>query len=77
MSKHDKAGGSSLLTGRNIAAALIVAALLAFVLQNRNKVKLSWLMFSFETGLWLLLAVALVLAFLAGLLIGRSSKSSK
>jgi uncharacterized integral membrane protein len=49
-----------------IIAGLIALALLAFVLQNTQPVKLSWLFWSFTWPLWLLLVVTIVLSLVAG-----------
>ena len=47
-------------------AGAIVIALLAFILQNTQSVKLSWLFWSFSWPLWLLLVVTIVLSLIAG-----------
>jgi uncharacterized integral membrane protein len=47
-------------------AIVITVAVLAFVLQNRGPVKLSWLFWSFSWPLWLLLIVTIGLSLLAG-----------
>lgn len=64
--------GVSLLTGRNIVGGGIILILLIFVFQNRNKTQLSLLFWDITTGLWFLLAVTVILAFVAGILMGRS-----
>lgn len=68
---HDKNNGSA-LTVRNIVAAVIGVVLLIFILQNRDEAKLTLLFWHVTTGLWLLLAATVVLAFIVGLLFGRS-----
>ena len=47
----------------------IAVAVAAFVVQNRQGVKLTWLVWSFSWPLWLLLVVAIGLSLLAGLLL--------
>ncbi len=49
-----------------IVAGVVARALLAFVLQNRAQVKVSWLFWSFSWPLWLLLVVTIGLSLLAG-----------
>ena len=45
---------------------IIAVAVLAFVVQNRGPVKLTWLLWSFSWPLWLLLIVTIGLSLLAG-----------
>jgi uncharacterized integral membrane protein len=45
---------------------VITVALLAFVIQNRGPVKLTWLFWSFSWPLWLLLVVTIGLSLVAG-----------
>jgi uncharacterized integral membrane protein len=45
---------------------VITVALLAFVIQNRGPVKLTWLFWSFSWPLWLLLVVTIGLSLIAG-----------
>ena len=45
---------------------VITLALLAFVIQNRGPVKLTWLFWSFSWPLWLLLVVTIGLSLIAG-----------
>lgn len=75
---RDQARGESgsLLTGRNIVGDIIIVILVAFLLQNREKTELTLLFWTITAGLWLLLAAAVVLAFVAGLLFGRSAGKS-
>jgi uncharacterized integral membrane protein len=49
-----------------VIAGLIVAAILAFIVQNRGSVKLTWLFWSFSWPLWLLLVVTIGLSLIAG-----------
>ena len=69
MSQQPAPGGSSQSAGRYVMptiATLIVIAILAFILQNRQSIKISWLFWSFSWPLWLLLVVTIVLALIAG-----------
>lgn len=50
-------------------AALIAVAIIAFIVQNRQKIELSWLFWSFSWPLWLLLVVTIGLSLLAGQLL--------
>jgi uncharacterized integral membrane protein len=45
---------------------VITIAVVAFVVQNRGSVKLTWLFWSFSWPLWLLLIVTIGLSLLAG-----------
>jgi uncharacterized integral membrane protein len=49
-----------------VIAGLIAVAILAFILQNRGPVRLTWLFWSFSWPLWLLLVVTIGLSLLAG-----------
>jgi len=49
-----------------VIAGLIALAVVAFVVQNRGPVKLTWLFWSFSWPLWLLLVVTIGLSLLAG-----------
>jgi len=69
MSQQPAPGGSSRSAGRYVMptiATLIVLAILAFVLQNREPVEISWLFWSFSWPIWLLLVITIVLALIAG-----------
>ncbi len=46
--------------------AVIAVAVLAFIIQNRGSVKLTWLFWSFSWPLWLLLVVTIGLSLVAG-----------
>ncbi len=48
---------------------VIAISVVAFVVQNRGPVKLTWLFWSFSWPLWLLLIVTIGLSLLAGQLI--------
>ena len=45
---------------------VIAVAVLAFIIQNRGSVKLTWLFWSFSWPLWLLLVVTIGLSLIAG-----------
>ena len=47
-------------------AGVIAVAVLAFIIQNRGPVKLTWLFWSFSWPLWLLLVVTIGLSLVAG-----------
>ena len=47
-------------------AGVIIVAVLAFIVQNRVPVKLTWLFWSFSWPLWLLLVVTIGLSLIAG-----------
>jgi len=47
-------------------AAIFAIVVLAFVIQNRGPVKVSWLFWSFSWPLWLLLVVTIGLSLMAG-----------
>ncbi len=54
---------------RFVMPAILIAiavAVLAFIIQNRGPVKLSWLFWSFSWPLWLLLVVTIGLSLVAG-----------
>ncbi|MGD0998335.1 MAG: LapA family protein [Thermoleophilia bacterium] len=48
---------------------VIALAVLAFIIQNRRSVKLTWLFWSFSWPLWLLLVVTIGLSLAAGQII--------
>lgn len=47
-------------------AGVIAVAVLAFIIQNRGPVRLTWLFWSFSWPLWLLLVVTIGLSLVAG-----------
>ena len=47
-------------------AGVIAVAVLAFIIQNRGSVRLTWLFWSFSWPLWLLLVVTIGLSLVAG-----------
>jgi len=69
MSQQPAPSGSPQSAGRYVMptiAVIIVIAVLAFILQNRGPVKLSWLFWSFSWPLWFLLVFTIVLSLVAG-----------
>lgn len=61
-------------TMKAIVAALLAAALGAFIAQNTEEEELEWLMLSFSAPLWVMLAIVMVIAFLIGILVGRPGR---
>jgi uncharacterized integral membrane protein len=64
-----RAGGQAGSPTRFVMPAvgiLIAVIVLAFILQNRGPVKLTWLFWSFSWPLWLLLVVTIGLSLIAG-----------
>ena len=65
----------SLATPRNIIAVLLALGLLAFVVQNTNRVDLNWLFFGFSAPLWLMIAGVGIVGFVIGWFVGRPGKT--
>lgn len=57
--------GNGVITGSLIVAALAVAAIVAFVLQNTENVAIEWLFFSGDWALWLVIVITIVLTLIA------------
>jgi len=53
-------------TGWLIGGGVLAAGLLAFILQNRESVSFTWLFWTFNTPLWLVLVVTALVAFVIG-----------
>ncbi|MET8317475.1 LapA family protein [Rhodococcus erythropolis] len=66
----------SLLTPRNIAAAVLVALAVIFIVQNRAATTIQLFWVSVQSPLWLTLVVILALGWIAGLLTTRHTKSN-
>lgn len=64
----------SLLTPRNILAAILVALAAIFILQNRSTTTIQLFWVSVQSPLWLTLVVILLLGWVAGLLTTRRKK---
>jgi uncharacterized integral membrane protein len=62
-----------------IVGALLAAALVAFILQNTNEVRVEWLAWEVDAPLWLAMVVtaagALVLARIVGFVVRRRRRS--
>ncbi|WP_260684278.1 DUF1049 domain-containing protein [Rhodococcus sp. KBS0724] len=65
---------TSLLTPRNILAAVLVVLAVIFVFQNRSATTIQLFWVSVQSPLWLTLAVILLLGWIAGLLTTRRKK---
>lgn len=61
----------SLLTPRNIVAAVLVALAFIFILQNRSVTTIQLFGLSVQSPLWLTLLVILLLGWVAGVLTTR------
>lgn len=68
------ASATSLLTPRNILAAVLVVLAVIFILQNRSATTIQLFWVSVQSPLWLTLAVILLLGWIAGLLTTRRKK---
>lgn len=66
----------SLLTPRNILAAVLVALAVIFILQNRAATTIQLFWVSVQSPLWLTLVVILLLGWGAGLLTTRRAKTN-
>ena len=49
-----------------IGGGVLAAGLLAFILQNRESVAFTWLFWTFNAPLWLVLVITAVVAFVIG-----------
>lgn len=65
-----RSSGSRFLTGRYLAAAVLVAGLAAFIAQNTASTDVTFLFFEFSAPLWVVLLVTAALALLIGELVG-------
>jgi uncharacterized integral membrane protein len=63
------------VTPRLVLAIVLGVVLLAFVVANWQSVEVHLLVTTVTAPLWLVLAVVIVLAFAAGLLVGRRRKN--
>lgn len=64
----------SLLTPRNVLAAVLVALAVIFILQNRSTTTIQLFWVSVQSPLWLTLVVILLLGWVAGLLTTRRKR---
>ncbi len=60
-----------------IGAVVLAAAVLAFVFQNTDKVKVNWLFFDVTAPLWVVLLVTSVAAIAAGELAGMAIRRAR
>jgi uncharacterized integral membrane protein len=67
--QHPKQGGRA-LSPYTVGAAVLSAALVAFILQNSRRTPVHWLIFSADLPLWLLLVITSVIAMTAAELVG-------
>ncbi len=59
-----QASGSG--SGWLIGGGVLAAALLAFILQNRETVSFTWLFWTFDAPLWIVLVITALVAFVIG-----------
>ena len=62
----DTSQGSSGGNGWLIGGGVLTAGLLAFILQNRETVSFTWLFWTFDAPLWIVLVVTALVAFVIG-----------
>jgi putative membrane protein len=67
---------TSLLTPRNILAAVLVVLTLIFIFQNRSETTIELFWVSVQSRLWLTLVVILLLGWIAGLLTRRKKPTN-
>ena len=67
---------TSLLTPRNILAAVLVVLTLIFIFQNRSETTITLFWVSVQSPLWLTLVVILLLGWIAGLLTRRKKPTN-
>ena len=65
---------SSPITPRRVVVVLLIAAAVAFVVQNTETTQISWTLFQFDAPLWLLTIVLLVIGFVIGWFVGRPNR---
>jgi uncharacterized integral membrane protein len=59
------------LSHRTIGGIVVAALVVLFIVLNRDETKISFVLFEWQTSLWVALTFAAVGGFLAGFLIGR------
>jgi uncharacterized integral membrane protein len=69
--ERDEVGVEHRGNGRWIALAIVGVVILIFVLQNRDRANIDFLFWDVDVRIWFGLAVAVLLGFLAGLLVAR------
>ena len=65
------------ITPRRVVAVLLMAAAVAFVVQNTNSIEVSWLFFGFSAPLWLLTLILLAVGFVIGWFVGRPDRRDR
>ena len=70
--ERDEVGVEGRGRGKWIALLVVAALILVFVLQNRDRANIDFLFWDVDVRIWFGLAIAVVLGFLAGFLIGRA-----
>ncbi|MCC5954166.1 MAG: LapA family protein [Acidimicrobiia bacterium] len=65
------------VSARMVGIVLIVAALVAFIVQNNEEVPIRWLVLEFTAPLWVALVIAMALAYALGYLTSRSRAKRK
>jgi uncharacterized integral membrane protein len=70
--ERDEVGGEERGKGKWIALGVVALLIVIFVLQNRDRANIDFLLWDVDVRLWFGLAIAVVLGFLAGFLIGRA-----
>ena len=75
MARHDAErsarAGIGDLSYRTIAGIAIVALVVLFIVLNRDKTDISFIVFTADTALWIALTVAAAAGFVAGFPLGR------
>lgn len=74
-SDTQKTSAPSLLTPRNVLAAVLVALAAIFILQNRAATTIELFWVSVQSPLWLTLLAVFLVGWIAGYLTTRSKKS--
>jgi uncharacterized integral membrane protein len=65
--------GGRRVDARVVVGVVVLIALIAFVVQNTERVGFNFLVFDFTAPLWLMLTITVMLALLVGYLVGRRS----
>jgi len=64
-------------TARWIVLAVVAVLIVSFILQNRDRANVDFLFWDADLRLWVSLLFAVLLGFLAGVIIGRITKGSR
>ncbi len=70
--ERDEVEGEHRGKGKWIALLLVGVVILIFVLQNRDRANIDFLFWDVDVRIWFGLTVAVLLGFVAGLLLGRA-----